>query len=51
MQEKLAAIREAKNKNSFASSDLKTGAGNIKATKTSNRGGGAAGVRKVGSGD
>jgi hypothetical protein len=50
MQEKLAAIREAKTKNSFPH-QKGTGPEGKKATGTNARGGAVSGVRKVGSGD
>lgn len=51
MQEKLAAIREAKSKNSFGGQGKKSGNDAIKATKNNARGGRIDGNRKVGSGD
>ncbi|HEY0221478.1 hypothetical protein [Lactovum miscens] len=50
MQEKLAAIRDAKSKNSFPY-QKDGGMTGTKATGTNSRGGGASGVRKIGSGD
>ncbi|WP_460022162.1 hypothetical protein [Lactovum odontotermitis] len=50
MQEKLAAIREAKTKNTFPNMKGGNPSGK-KATGTNSRGGAVSGVRKVGSGD
>ncbi|MDR2976543.1 MAG: hypothetical protein LBV19_04450 [Streptococcaceae bacterium] len=50
MQEKLAAIREAKTKNAFPH-QKGNGPEGKKATGTNSRAGSISGVRKVGSGD